>query len=157
LRCALVLVCWLVACGDHEEDIARTHRDVLLLQAAFGADRSAVLMIDAEHAVSQRKPVHAAQMIESAVLPQLDAQIERVGAAQLSTVKVRKLQLRMVDAYKQRRAGLDLYRSVLATGSLDNMDVIEALRVQRDAEAALLALDRELTEMRSGEMPSDPR
>ncbi len=157
MRPAAVLVCWLVACSTHDEDIARTRRDVLLLQSAFGADRSAVLMIDAEQAVSQRKPVHAAQMIETAVLSQLDAQIERVGATQLSTVPVRKLQLRMLDAYKQRRAGLVLYRSVLATGALETMDVIEALRVQRDAEAALLALDRELSEMRSGETPDDSR
>lgn len=155
MKLAIVVVGLLVACGNHEEELAATRRDVLLLQEVLGADRSAPLMIDAEQAVSQRKPVHAARLIETAVLPQLDAQIARVTGVQLATVAVRKVRLRLVDAYRKRREGLALYRSVLATGTLDDIDVIEALRVQRDAEAQLLALDRELLDMRSGERPTN--
>lgn len=153
MKLTVALLGLLVACGNHDEDLAATRRDVLMLQDVLGADRSAPLMIDAEQAVSQRKPVHAARLIETAVLPQLDAQIERVVGVQLATVAVRKVRLRLVDAYRKRRDGLALYRSVLATGTLDDIDVIEALRVQRDAEAQLLGLDRELSDMRAGESP----
>jgi multidrug efflux pump subunit AcrB len=105
-------------------------------------------MIDVEQAVSRRKPVHAAAMIDSAVLPALTAQIARVRAVELSTVSVRKLQLRIIESLEQRMQGLAAYQSILSTGTLDTLEVVAALRVQRDAESALLEVDRALEKIR---------
>lgn len=136
------------ACGTSAEDPRALRRDALELQAVLGQDRSPVLMIDVEHAVSARKPVHAAALISNVVLPQVEAQMQRARAAELTTVTVRRLQLRLVAAYERRREGLSLYRAVLATGVVETPEVIDALRAQREAEDELLGLDRELSVLR---------
>lgn len=138
----------LLACADAGEDEGDVRRDALSLQAVLAEDRSPALMAEAERAVGGRKSVHAASLIDNSVLPLVDAQIARARDAELVTVQARKLQLRLVAAYTKRREGLALYRSILATGALETPQVIEALRIQRDAESELLALDQELSELR---------
>lgn len=143
------MVLTLMACGSQaQDDPEQLRHDALLIQEAIGSDRSTALMVDVERSVSARKPVHAATMIEKAVMPELDAQIERVRDLQLATVGARKLRLRVVAAYERRKEGVVMYRRELATGTVESVPVIEALRVQRDAEAQLMALDAELWQIR---------
>jgi len=151
----VVVLTLVVACGDPPEDPRALRRDALELQAILGEDRSPVLMIDVENAVSARKPVYAAELIAGAVLPQVDAQVGRARSAELTTVTARKLQLRLVAAYQRRHDGLSLYRSVLATGVVETPEVIDALHAQREAEDELLLLDRELSTLRpvAGDRP----
>lgn len=143
--CGLAFV---LACATSQEDPASLRRDALTLQSVLAGDRSPALMVDVERAVSARKPVHAASMIGDTVLPEVNAQIGRVRSTELTTVGARKIQLRLIDALEQRKQGLTDYRSVLSTGTLDAPEVIAALRVQRDAESALLAVDEELHALR---------
>jgi len=155
-RCLFALLLTL-GCSDRVDDTAALRRDAFGLQAVLAADRSPALMVDVERAVSGRKPVHAATMVERGVLPEVDAQIARVRAADLATVSARKLQLRLIAALEKRRQGLAVYRAILATGSFDTPETIAALRVQRDAESELLALDEELSRLRPPTATSKPK
>jgi hypothetical protein len=101
----VVVLMLLGACGDPPEDPQALRRDALELQAILGEDRSPVLMIDVENAVSARKPVYAAELIAGAVLPQVDAQGGRARSAELTTVTARKQQLRLVAAYHSPMGG----------------------------------------------------
>lgn len=145
-----------LACAETSEDAATVRRDVLKLQEVLASDRSPALMVDVEHAVSGRKPVHAATMIEGAVLPEVRAQIARVRAVELATVSVRKHQLRLIGALEKRQGGLTAYRAILATGSLDTPATVDALRMQRDAESELLALDESLSQLRPSSHTARP-
>lgn len=153
----VVALALLGACGEPPEDPRALRRDALVLQAILGEDRSPVLLIDVENAVSARKPVYAAELIAGAVLPQVDAQLGRARSVELTTVTARKLQLRIVSAYKRRREGLSLYQSILATGMVETPEVIDALHAQREAEDELLLLDRELSTLRpvAGDRPRE--
>lgn len=155
MKCWLVVVLLAAGCADGGEDAAAIRRDALTLQHVLARDRSPALMVDVERAVAGRKPVHAATMIEQAVLPAVDAQVAHMRAANLVTVTVRKVQLRLIAALKQRRDGLSDYRAILATGLVDAPETIVALRAQRDAESLLLALDAELSRLRPSSTASN--
>lgn len=151
----------LAACGDDDEGEAPIPQDLVedarRLQDVIASDPAITALEEAEDAVADDRPVRAADLLLAGGIPAAGRQVERVRAVTLGTDEGRALQRRAVAAYEARVEALGQYRLALERGVVEDMTLVEALRAQREADEAILAVDEALADIRPLAGPEERR
>lgn len=138
-------------CGESSEDApapANVRADVGAIQLALSDDLSLLAIEEAERLVDDDRPVLAATRFRDGALPAARRHVERVRALALTTEEGRQLRAEAVTALEARVSALQRYAAALDRGIVEDYELAEALRVQREAEAAVEAVFDRLEALR---------
>lgn len=141
----------LAACGGSTSEAptpAAVQADVGALQLALSDDLSLLAIEEAERLVDDDRPVLAASRFRDGALPAARRHVERVRGLELGTADGRRLQADAVSALEARVMALQRYAAALDRGIVEDYELAEALRVQREAEAAIETLFERLEVLR---------
>ena len=122
--------------------------DAVELQAVMGADPTPGVLEDVDRAVRQERPVLAAQLLQRGGIPAARRQTAAARGADVSTKKGRELRRALSRAYAMRADALVSYARALERGVMYDDALVAALRAQREANEAILAVDTQLEQVR---------
>jgi len=143
LACGAICLSLLACSGEPEGPSAAARADVKRLRRLFVSDPAAGPLEEVERVATDR-PVLGARLLRRGGIPAAERQLTRVEEASFTTEEGRRLARQAEDAYRQRLDALRLYADVLEGAASDTEGLLDALRGQREAEMALLALDRDM-------------
>lgn len=126
-------------CSDNDIHGPDVVADATGLQVVLGSDQASVALGDVDRAIAEERPYLAAERLSQGAIPAAHRQIERVRETEVRSARGRDLKERLTQAYRLRLAALETYRDVLGRGE-QGMDLAEALRAQRNAEEAIIAI-----------------
>lgn len=158
MRSVALLLCFAAACGaeqEPEEASATERGDVDALLEAFNADETLAVLEEADRFVADDLPARAGEMLESAALPAMRRQRERVSALSVHTDLGRRMKATALERLRAREESTTTYARVLARGLVEDLAFVEASAAQRQAEAALLDLGDELQAIRHPEAAAE--
>lgn len=150
MRAAAALLLVLGACGDDgapppERELLR---DVKALQDLMAQDPTIGVLAEIDREVDEERPVRASEMIANAGLPAARRQIEAAEGVETVTTRGRALRDRLVAIYRKRAEGLEAYGVALARGVVEDVQLLDAMQKQREAEIELTDFSLELSELR---------
>jgi hypothetical protein len=140
LRRALVLGAVALACDGGPAPIAAEDARALRTTAHLD-DRTLALVREAEAAARGGEAVQAAARLDAAEAAAVRA-VEAADALTLATRAGRAAQGELSGILERRREAIALYRGALA--AQDDVRTVEALRVAREVETALVDWERSL-------------
>jgi hypothetical protein len=140
---ALALV--LAAC-EEEGPAPEVLSDADVLRQLIVDDPAERSLVEVDR-VAPDRPVRAARLLATGAIPAAQRQVERVREAELASAEGRALQARLVAAYEQRARGLEQWRQYLEEAATDDVQLLEATTSLRQAQVAVLAVDRDVDEL----------
>jgi hypothetical protein len=130
----------LYACGDDDAaqpPPADLREDARAIAEILADDPTPAALVEVDDAILDDLPVRAAEMLESGAIPAARRQVEAAEALDLGTPDGRQLRNRVVTAMRARVHALEAYRDALARGEVEDLQLAQALREQRAAEASI--------------------
>ncbi len=138
---AIALAGLMVACEEEAAgpapavvDEANALRLVIVQDPAQGP------LQEVERAMTQRRPVLAAQLLRTGAIPAARRQVERVEATRVREAALVAARRRTLAAYRDRVAALERYERVLVRGGTDDAELAASLHDQSAAERELLTV-----------------
>lgn len=141
----LALAVGLSGCGEDEPDGPEPTvvREAEALRHVLTEDPAILPLEEAENVVADGLPVRAAEMLQRGAIPAARRAIAELEGEEFQTPEVQAIQEAALEAYRARLAAVERYAEVLEGGGLEDLDLVLALRAQREAEVALTGvLDR---------------
>ncbi len=133
-----ILVALAIGCsGGPPEPPASLATDVRTLQRAITSGRELSALEDVENAIDDDLPVRAAELLEAGAIPAARrhaAELDTLSMASEEATALRDEGKRLVEG---RVAALEAYRDVLQRGLVEDIELLAALRGQREAEDAI--------------------
>lgn len=148
LALGLALGAGLACGGPAPSDPVRVRADARALQVVLANDRTVAILEEVDRAVDDRLPVRAAELIDRAALPAARTLRERLEQATIVTPEGERVRTKAVGVASRRVRSLEQWRDALARGTVEDMQLVDAMRSQRAVERELVALDDELAKLR---------
>ena len=134
--------------GPAASEPVRVRADARALQVVVANDRTVAILEEVDRAVDDRLPVRGAELLDRAALPAARALREHLEQAQLTTPEGERLRSKAVAVAARRVRSLERWRYALARGTVEDLELVDAMREQRAVERELVALDDELAKVR---------
>lgn len=129
-------------------DPARVRADARALQVVLANDRTVAILEEVDRAVDDRLPVRGAELLDRAALPSARALRAQLEQADIATPEGERIRSKAVGVATRRVRSLEQWRDALSRGTVEDMQLVDAMRAQRAVERELVALDDELAKQR---------
>lgn len=157
-------VCWLLAASTGCDRSAGPSADLVAdatdLQRAVTNDRELAALVEVEDAVADDLPVRAAELLRIGAIPAARRHVTEVAELTMRTAEGRRHHRRAMSLLDKRVDSLQLYHDALERGLIEDVQLLEAIRAQREAEEAIdayLGVLEELHPLPSSEQPDEAR
>lgn len=150
----VLLVPALLALGcDDDAPSPALRADVATLRGVLLEDTAGGPIAEVER-VADGRPVLGARLLASGAIPAARQQLERVRALAMTSEEGRGFQKTLADAYEARLRGLDAWHGYLNDGAIDDLALLDAMTTMREADQAVLQLDRAMDTITPVEPPA---
>ncbi len=134
--------------GPAASDPRSVRADVRTISELLARDRTVAILEEVDRAVEDRLPVRGAELLDRAALPAARALRDGLEHASLTTPEGERMRSKAVGIAVRRIRSLEKWRDALARGTVEDMELLDAMRDQHRVERDLAALDDELAKMR---------
>lgn len=149
---ALLSLSFLLACGhgDGRSDEIAIRADADKLGEAMSRDPATRALGEVDGFIQDRRPVLAAQTIESGALPAVRRHIAIIEGLSLATPEVQAAQQQARRAYRHRESAITAWAHVLARGEVEDADLLAAIHDERMAEQEIVQAIDAVAVLRGG-------
>ncbi len=135
--CALLLAaCVGVACGGPEESVVEDGEEVESIRVLMASEQVLTALTDVDRFLARDLPVRAGDVIETQVLPGLEAQVRALEALSLSSEAAQTVRGEVRGLLVARQEAHDRFRRALARGLVEDFEFVQASQGTREADQA---------------------